>query len=333
MAKIPWVIPGAFSHRFFLCAFLGIWLMAWTIGCAGLRPADRSESHPEIPIRHELTQVVFFPQQDHQCGPAALAMALQWTGVNVTPSDLSPQVYTPSLQGSLQSALLGAARRHGRVAYAIGSMEDLLNQVAADHPVLILQNLGLSWYPVWHYALVVGYDLMARTIVLRSGSTGRREISFQLFHRTWARSQNWAIIILNPTQLPEKPDEARYLDAVLGLENAGRYGEAIASYQTAVTRWPENFPASMGIGNSFYAQGELNQAADAFRQTVRLHPQQGAAYNNLAHVLSELGRWQEALWAARMAVSLGGPMQSTYLRTLQQIEKSSPKTADHHPES
>ena len=25
--------------------------------------------------------------------------------------------------------------------------------------LLVLQNLGLSWLPRWHYAVVVGYDL------------------------------------------------------------------------------------------------------------------------------------------------------------------------------
>jgi tetratricopeptide (TPR) repeat protein len=284
-----------------------------------------------IPIRHELMDVPFFPQQDHQCGPAALAAALQWTGVNVSPFDLSSEVYTPSLQGSLQSALTGAARRHGRVAYAIYGTEELLIQVAAGHPVLVLQNLALSWHPVWHYAVVVGYDLQSQSIVLRSGQTARKEISFQLFSRTWARSQQWAICVLSPTQLPERPDEWRYLEAILGLEKAGRFAEAIDGYRTALTCWPQSFAASMGIGNSFYALRDLNQAADALRTTVRLHPAQSAAYNNLAQVLGELGLWQEALQAARKAVTLGGPMQPVYVRTLNQIENTTQKTADQHP--
>ena len=321
-------ILGVPGHR--LQVILVIWLTAWATSCAMFRPATIPDRLAAIPSQHELKDVPFFPQQEHQCGPAALSMALQWTGVNVAPIDLSAEVYTPSLQGSLQSALLGAARRHGRAAYAIDGLEDLLIQVAADHPVVILQNLALSWHPVWHYAVVVGYDLKSQTILLRSGLTARKEISLDLFSRTWARSQKWAISVLKPTELPEKPDESRYLEAILGLEKAGRYAEAIDGYRTALARWPHSFAASMGIGNSYYALQDLHPAADAFRVAVRLHPEKGAAYNNLAQVLSELGCRQEALQAARTAVSLGGPMQSLYLRTLNQIENSSQKSTDHH---
>ena len=41
----------------------------------------------EDPTR-ELTQVPFFPQTLHQCGPAALATVLGWSGVHATPEAL-----------------------------------------------------------------------------------------------------------------------------------------------------------------------------------------------------------------------------------------------------
>ena len=66
-----------------------------------------------------VANVPFFAQEELQCGPAALAMTLNWSGIAVQPSDLTPEVFTPDLKGSLQSALIGATRRHGRVAYPI----------------------------------------------------------------------------------------------------------------------------------------------------------------------------------------------------------------------
>ena len=57
--------------------------------CTALPPAL-----PEDPAR-ELTQVPFFPQTIHQCGPAALATVLGWSGVPATPEELAPQVYIP----------------------------------------------------------------------------------------------------------------------------------------------------------------------------------------------------------------------------------------------
>jgi len=76
----------------------------------------------------------------------------------------------------------------------------------------------------------------------------------------------------------------------------------------------------MGIGNCYYALGELEYAETAFRKTTGLHPESGPAFNNLAQVLFELGKKQEALAAARKAVSLGGPLRSVYQKTLKEIQ-------------
>jgi tetratricopeptide (TPR) repeat protein len=76
----------------------------------------------------------------------------------------------------------------------------------------------------------------------------------------------------------------------------------------------------MGLGNSYYAIGDLANSEHAFREAVRLHPQAGPAYNNLAQVLLEQGRNNEALAAARKAVSIGGPLKTAYEKTLREIE-------------
>ena len=50
----------------------------------------------------------------------------------------------------------------------------------------------------------------------------------------------------------------------------------------------------MGLGNSRYAIGDLTGAERAFRQAIETNPQNGAAFNNLAHVLAEQGYYAEA---------------------------------------
>ena len=57
-------------------------------GCAGLWPqtAELREGLPQgLPLRTELAQVPFFPQDEYQCGPAALATVLASAGAKVTP--------------------------------------------------------------------------------------------------------------------------------------------------------------------------------------------------------------------------------------------------------
>ncbi|MEX1237141.1 MAG: PA2778 family cysteine peptidase, partial [Pseudomonadales bacterium] len=152
---------------FCIGVLLGLSACVSTPQSAGL--LQRGQTSPFIqPV--SLTEVPFFPQQAYQCGPAALATLLQTSQVNVSPDALVPLVYLPARRGSLQIEMLAASRTFGRIAYRLSpSLTNVLKQVQGGRPVLVMQNLGLSWYPRWHYAVVVGYDLPRREIVLHSG--------------------------------------------------------------------------------------------------------------------------------------------------------------------
>jgi hypothetical protein len=52
-----------------------------------------------------------------------MAMVLQWAKANVSPQDLIPKVFVPKKRGSLQAALISAARRFNRLAYLIKGVE------------------------------------------------------------------------------------------------------------------------------------------------------------------------------------------------------------------
>lgn len=277
-----------------------------------------------LPIRHELDTVPFYPQEAYQCGPASLAMTLTWSGIQVDPEAITPEVFTPSLKGSLQSAMISTARRRGRVAYPISGAEEMLEEVAAGHPVIILQNLGLSWYPVWHYAVVVGYDLEIGIVLLHSGVTSQKRLSLRVFNNTWARGDYWGLLVLPPSRLPATATEHNYVSAVLGLEKAQQWQAAIEGYNTALARWPDSLSARMGLGNSYYALGDFVSAEAAFREATIRFPTSGMAYNNLAQVLWERDNRKEALEAARKAVDLGGPLVEEYRRTLKEIQAGKP---------
>ncbi len=251
-------------------------------------------------------------------------MALVWSGLEVTPAELTEKVYTASLRGSLQPAMIAAARRLGRLSYRIRGPEALLREVAAGRPVIVLQNLGLSWAPVWHYAVVIGYDMAADKVILHTGASAQRSTPWPLFLNTWSRGEFWGLLVLRATDLPATAEERAYLEAALGLETAGRFSEAAQAYRTALARWPGNLAALMGLGNSTYAQGKLAAADAAFREAAAAHPQSGAAWNNLAHVLLLQGQRAEALDAALRAVALGGSLAPTFQKTLDEILEAAP---------
>jgi len=184
-------------------------------GCASVPgPEGGRGLPPSREERVELAAVPFFPQEEYQCGPAALATVLQAAEIARTPQELAQHVYLPQRQGSLQVELLGASRRAGAVPYVLRSEPaDLLREVAAGHPVVVLQDVGWPLLPRWHYAVVVGYDLAARTLTLRSGTVRRLVMPLEDFDRTWAKGGRWAFVALPPERLPATASEPDYVAA------------------------------------------------------------------------------------------------------------------------
>jgi tetratricopeptide (TPR) repeat protein len=272
-----------------------------------------------LPARAAVASVPFHPQTENHCGPAALAMVLGWSGVAARPEELATQVLTPGREGSLGHDLVAAARRADRLAIPVHELDALLAELAAGHPVLVLQNLGLGWYPQWHYAVAIGYDLEAGTLTLHSGEEQGEVVPLTTFAHTWQRAEQWALAVLPPDRLPATADAMTVLHAAAGLEQAGRYEAAVAAYAATLGRWPDSLVALIGLGNARYAAGQLAAAEAAFRTAVSVHPKDAAAWNNLAHVLADKGELTEALAAAKRAVDLGGNDAPVYRTTLEAI--------------
>lgn len=302
------------------CLTLCVSLLA---GCATQTAALLHKPQTQLPLRIELGSTPFFAQELFQCGPAALAMSLGAAGIHVSPDELRSEVYIPAREGSLQPEMLGAARRHGALALTIEpNLSTLLTEVAAGHPVIVLQNLGLSWLPRWHYAVVIGYDLKRSEILLHSGVTARQRMAMSTFEHTWARSQYWAILVLRPGELPAVQNEKRVTAAALAFEKTGTPEQASRIYRAALSQWPDNLMLQFGVGNSAYLLGDLSAAAAAFRAASQRHPDNAPALNNLATVLQEQGKLDEALAAATQAVALGGPLLKNAQVTLSSIQAS-----------
>jgi tetratricopeptide (TPR) repeat protein len=302
----------------------GVFLaLAMLVGCAGTPQTDqlRASSAPRFEQPVELTDVPFFAQERYQCGPAALATVLDYAGEEVTPAQLKPDVYLPGKHGSLQIEMLAAVGKRGLLAYQLRpKLTDLLEEVRQGRPVLVFQNLGLSWYPRWHYAVVVGFDVNADEVILRSGTTRRHRVSFETFEHTWQRAKYWAMVVLRPGQMPVNPDALRYARAVVALEQNKKFIASKTAYRAGIEQWPHNQTMLMGLGNLCYANGEARKARRYYERVLQDHPDYAPAHNNLAQVLAEQGAYDEALRHVERAIELGGVYKSVYQSTLDEIQ-------------
>ncbi len=274
------------------------------------------------PAAAELDDVPFFPQTKYQCGPAALATVMNYRQVEIEPETLVPQVFIPEKQGSVQIEMVAATRKQGLMPTPIdGTMDNLLTEIAAGNPVLVMQNLGYNWAPVWHYAVAVGYDIEAREVILRSAETRRWKTPFKTFERTWARSDYWGLIITQADHIPATTNRADWLKTAYSMEETGQTQAAEQAYRAGMERWPEQSQMGMALANFYFNQSAYQQASETYRTLIDTAPQQAALWNNFAYVLQARQCSDTALKAAECAYKLA-PEDDNINATVDEMRQS-----------
>ena len=295
-------------------------------GCATTPPQTRPESAAS-PIA-ELVRVPFFPQRDYECGPAALAEVLTFSGIDRGPDDLVSAVYLPERQGSLQPEMIAAARKNGRLVYPLETAEEIQAQLRHGLPVLIFQNLGIPRYPRWHYAVVVGWT-PGRQVVLRSGTTQRLVKNEATFLRTWEWGGRWAQVILPPDRLPAEPDPERYLSAAWSLESVGQRAAARSAYAGAARQWPDRELPWLAWSNLLIGDKESATALAVLDEGLQYNPQSDVLRLNRATLLLDRGQQEEALRIARAVAGRSGPWQAQAHDLLLEIENAGTPNVSH----
>ncbi|MBX2870034.1 MAG: PA2778 family cysteine peptidase [Acidiferrobacterales bacterium] len=262
-------------------------------GCSSI------QSGPESPGSHsaiELAHTPFIPQTEYHCGPAALATVLGAEQHSVEADTLARSMYVPDIQGSLQPELLAAARQEGFIPVILPpNFANLIQTLELGKPVIVLQNLGTRGKPYWHYAVLVGYDYEDNRVVLRSGTTYRKDYRNWRFKQTWDWAGNWAVVLLREHEMINSIDQARYLSTLTELEQTQHQLLAHRAYHAARIRWPDSLVVLAGLGNTAYRLGDTTTAEEAFRTLLAMDRGNPVASNNLAHLLLERGCSAHAL--------------------------------------
>jgi tetratricopeptide (TPR) repeat protein len=274
--------------------------------------------HPVMPAnlnipRHSELQGLAAYSEPNQSGPSALALAFTYAGKSVTPNEAAELVNLPAGREATQDEMLAAARQMGLLPYVLnGKLWDLLTEVAAGHPVIVMQNS--------RYALLTGYDIARGFVMLDSGQNRRQVMALNDFDSAWALNERWAMLAMKPAIFPATVQEANFVAAAESLEPVVPEAARVA-YEAALLRWPNDLGARMGLGNVAYRLYRAKEAEAQYRQATVEHPQSGDAWNALALVLHEQGRNREALYAVIRAVSIGGDRSAEYAATLDAIQK------------
>lgn len=306
--------------RSFIKAHLLLVGCLWLVGCANHFPETNSLA---VTSPKKQITVPFIVQEDAYCGPAALAMVLAQQNKAVPVSTLAQEMLLPARGGALQAELKASVRRQGDLAYEINpTLQSLLMEVNAEHPVIVLLNLSFSWYPKWHYAVVTGYDLSRQEIIVHSGAQADQHWSLTQFDNLWQRSHRWGLLVLAPKISPSPSmQETRYLQSIVDLETTRGLAHTQHAYLAALQRWPSNLTALIGLGNAAYQQHDLTLAQHWFQLAVRYHPDSAVAANNYAQTLLEDGDLANAfLWAQKAVLADGGaPARDTLQQVLRAL--------------
>lgn len=296
-------------------------LLIFSTGCVRNAPLMKEGDHPSYSL-----DVPFISPRSMLCGSTSIEMISSYWQSNssyvpkLSLKELDERTLIAQKGGTLQVELIAAARASGLLVYTLQpDLDSLLTELKANHPVIVLVNRGLSWYELWHYAPVTGYDAKTQTIFMHFSDKPNEAMSIDTFMALWKRSGNWGVILLPPDKLPLSASPKKYLQSAYDLEKTGMVDEAIVAYKSALSRWPQEIPILFALGNAYYSTNQISSAEEKYREILIIDKTHPLALNNLADLLCRSNRAEEALRVIDTAASADDEIISIINATRQEI--------------
>ncbi|WP_223889950.1 PA2778 family cysteine peptidase [Sulfurovum sp. TSL6] len=298
-------------------------LSAWLLlsGCTPKELSPLGKYHASSTIK-----VPFVPPRSDLCGSTSIEMVSSyWQSTTsyvprLSRNELDKRTLIPAKGGTLQVELVSTARANGQLVYPLEPTFDaLLAELGEQHPVIVLVNRGYSWYPLWHYAPVTGYDRDKQTVLMHFSDRPNEAMSISTFMALWKRSGNWGVVLLPPDQLPASASPKLFLRAAYDLEKTGMRDDAIIAYKSALLRWPKDIDTHFALANAYYHSHRFTEAEQSYHKLLSLEPAHTMALNNLADLLCRTGRKKDAMRVIRKAVTEDSGMQAMLKSTRKEI--------------
>jgi tetratricopeptide (TPR) repeat protein len=249
------------------------------------------------------------------CGAGALSTVLQHYGDPTTMQAWDTTL--PKTRGGVLTVdMLIAARQQGYEAQIVtGSRALVEEELRNGRPVILMLQVIFGpgrKFDYYHYIVADGIDHDRGLIRTQFGDGHLRWVSVDKLEKTWAGGGHTAILI-RPRTLGES------LRAAVALEEAGKYAEAAAQYRELSKAHPESAIVWTNYGNAEMQLGASADAEQAFRKALTIDPDSRDAMNNLAWLLYQQKRLDEAETFARKAAAEPGPDVYLVLDTLARV--------------
>jgi ABC-type bacteriocin/lantibiotic exporter with double-glycine peptidase domain len=167
-------------------------LLTLALALAACTPLPRGFTPP--PGQGQVQGVPFHAQEDHQCGPASLAMVLNHLGDPATPDDISRALYREDLRGTLSLDLALYPRGRGYASrFLRGTPQDVADAVNAGVPPLVMVNEGFGGIRVMHFMVITGYD--GEGVTANSGRRQGVRLTWREFLSTWDGADRWLLLV------------------------------------------------------------------------------------------------------------------------------------------
>jgi hypothetical protein len=281
-------------------------------GCMTFNPhsqktSDAASVIPNVPLQKWGVE---------SCGAGSLSTVMQHYGDTTTLADLDHAI--PKLHGGVLTVdMLIAARQHGFDAQIVTGTPDLVAKEVADgRPViLMLQVIDSPGHKLdfYHYVVIDGIDPQRGLIRTQWGDRHGRWTTFAKLEHPWAGGGHAAIFI--------RPHDnaADAIRTAVALEDQGDFVNAAKKYREILTTHPDSVLAWTNLGNADAKLGKREEAEHDFRKAIELDAHARDAMNNLAWLLYQQRRYDEAESLARRAAAERGPDTYLVLDTLARV--------------
>lgn len=271
------------------------------------RPSTTAAVIPNVPMQKWDIQ---------SCGAGSLSAVLQHHGDATTMDEW--QASLPKTRGGVMSIdLVLAARKQGFDAELVtGDAALVETEVRNGRPVILM--LQVVQYPgksldFFHYIVIDGFDPARHLFRTQFGDGKPRWAPLSRMESAWKKTKHATILVR-----PRDPN-SNALRAAVRLEEEGKYALAAHAYRELLERDPRSVLAWTNLGNAEMRLGRRPAAEEAFRKALALEPDSADTLNNLAWLLYEEKRIDEAEPLARKAVITKAPDPWLRLDTLARI--------------